>query len=99
MNTFQWRTTHTQLNFPIGESSFPAVHDLGENKAHIITGGDEPVHVIYDMRQEFLQRPVPEIAASDALSQFLRHKPSLEPVIASSDDGKTNTRMSFTEAK
>lgn len=79
------------------------MHDLSENKAHIVTGGDEPVHVIYDMRQEFLQRPVPEIATTDALSQFLRgYKSGLEPPANPSipDDDKTIvTRMSYNEQR
>ena len=103
MNTFQWRSTHTQLNFPIGESSFSAVHDVYENKAHLVTGGDEPVHVIYDMRQEFLQRPVPEIAATDALTHMLKGiRTNLEAPCnpAASDDDKTiNTHMSYSEVK
>lgn len=72
MNTLQWRTDHTALLLPIGEAIYPAVRDLKANTVHIVTGGDESVHVIYDLRQEFLQRPVPELTAFDAFNQFAR---------------------------
>ena len=36
---------------PLTPTSFPVAYDLAENKAHTVTGGDEPVHAIYDMRQ------------------------------------------------
>lgn len=61
MGTFQWRTHHTSLLLPVGEAIYPALRDLQTNIVHIITADEESFHITYDLRQEFLQRPVPEL--------------------------------------
>jgi len=74
MNTLQWRTDHTALLLPLGEALYPAVRDLMINTAHLVTTEEDSLHVVYDLRQEFLHRPVPELTAFDAISLLVRDK-------------------------
>lgn len=86
-NTLQWRTDHTALLLPLGEALYPAVRDLKTNTAHLVTAGEESMHVVYDLRQEFLQRPVPELTAFDAFSQLARDQ-SKESVLTRASNSR-----------